>query len=85
MADPNEKYEDNDPGESVINGQRVSFYVDKNCIICAACIYEAPNNFKESDDATHDVVFKQPENEEELIQCYSALEVCPVEAIGDDG
>ena len=28
---------------------------------------------------------KQPENEEELEQCYEALENCPVETIGDDG
>ena len=85
MADPTDKFEDNVAGESNIDGKKVSFYVDRNCIICSVCIYEAPNNFRESDDATHDLVFKQPENEEELEACYNALDSCPVEAIGDDG
>jgi len=85
LADPSDKYEDNAPGESTIDGKRVSFYVDTACIICSVCIYEAPNNFKESDDATHDVVFKQPESSEELEECYNALDSCPVDAIGDDG
>ena len=43
------------------------------------------SNFKVSDDDDHDICYKQPENEEELDQCYEALENCPVEAIGDDG
>ena len=85
MADPNEKWEDNAKGESTINGKKVSFYVDRECILCSVCIDCAPNNFMESEDASHDFVFKQPENEEELAQCYDALETCPVEAIGDDG
>ena len=38
-----------------------------------------------SDDEDHDICFKQPENDEELAQCYEAMENCPVEAIGDDG
>jgi ferredoxin len=38
-----------------------------------------------SDDEDHDIAYKQPEDEEELEQCYEALENCPVEAIGDDG
>ena len=38
-----------------------------------------------ADDEDHDICYKQPENEEELEQCYEAMENCPVEAIGDDG
>ena len=38
-----------------------------------------------SDDGAHDYVYKQPETDEELDECYDALEQCPVEAIGDDG
>ena len=38
-----------------------------------------------SDDEDHDICYKQPENGEELAQCYEALENCPVEAIGDGG
>jgi len=50
--------------------------------VCSDC---APDNFRVSDDEDHDIVYKQPENEEELEQCYEAMENCPVEAIGDDG
>ncbi len=76
MADKTERYEDNVPGK---------FYVDRECIICSVCSSCAPNNFRMSDDGSHDIVYKQPENDEELDQCYEALESCPVEAIGDDG
>ena len=85
MPDPNEKWEDNVPGHSVISGKRVSFYVDKECILCSVCSDAAPNNFKMSEDEDHDICFRQPRNAEELEQCYEAMENCPVEAIGDDG
>ena len=76
MADKNDKFKDNAPGK---------FYVDRECIVCSVCADAAPNNFRESDDGDHDICYKQPENEEELEECYEALESCPVEAIGDDG
>ena len=43
-----------------------------------------PIIFRMSDDEDHDIRYKQPENEEELEQCYEFTENCPVEAI-DDG
>ncbi len=76
MADKEDKFEDNVPGK---------FYVDRECIFCDVCVQAAPNNFAPSEDGCHDYVYKQPENEEELEECYDALEQCPVEAIGDDG
>ena len=76
MALKEDKFPDNVPGK---------FYVDFECILCSVCTDCAPNNFKISDDGDHDVVYKQPETEEELDQCYEAMECCPVEAIGDDG
>lgn len=85
MADPNDQWEDNIGGSSTIDGKKVSFYVDRECILCSVCSECAPNNFKMSDDEEHDIVFKQPENAEELAGCYEAMENCPVEAIGDDG
>lgn len=85
MADPNNVWEDNAGGESVVNGKRVSFFVDKECILCSVCSDAAPNNFRMSDQEDHDICYKQPENAEELAQCYEALENCPVEAIGDQG
>tara|TARA_R100000664_G_scaffold34011_1_gene53383 strand:+ start:1598 stop:1855 length:258 start_codon:yes stop_codon:yes gene_type:complete len=85
MADPKDKWEDNVGEFSIIAGKKVSFYVDQECILCSVCSDAAPNNFRISDDGDHDICFKQPENEQELDQCYEALESCPVEAIGDDG
>ena len=85
VADPTDIWQDNIKGEQTINGKRVSFYVDMECILCSVCSDAAPNNFRMSDDEDHDICFKQPDDEEELAQCYEALENCPVEAIGDDG
>ena len=85
MADKDDKWEDNVGGYSLVAGKKVSFYVDRECILCSVCTDCAPANFKISDDEDHDVVYKQPENEEELEACYEALENCPVDAIGDDG
>ncbi len=76
MAELAERWEDNVPG---------AWYTDKNCILCSLCVDLAPANFKESDDGDHDVVFKQPANDEELAQCKEAMEQCPVEAIGNNG
>ena len=85
MADPTNTWDDNVFGESVISGKRVSFFVDKECILCSVCSDAAPNNFRMSDQEDHDICFKQPESSEELAQCYEAMENCPVEAIGDQG
>ena len=85
MADPKNRWEDNVGGEVTIAGKRLSFFVDKECILCSVCSDAAPRNFKMSDDEDHDVCYKQPETEDELAQCYEAMENCPVEAIGDHG
>ena len=85
MADKNDKWDDNVPGFLISKGKKISFYVDKECIFCNVCEEEAPNNFKQSDDESHDICYKQPEDENELQECYVAMEACPVEAIGDDG
>jgi len=85
MADPKDIWEDNVGGSAVIEGKRVSFYVDMECILCSVCSDCAPNNFKMAEDEDHDICFKQPSTPEELKACYEAAENCPVEAIGDDG
>ena len=69
----------------VTSGKPVSFYVDKECILCSVCSDAAPNNFRMSDEEDHDICFKQPENEEEERLSKEAMEGCPVEAIGSDG
>ena len=73
MAEVEDRWEDNVPG---------SWYVDKTCILCSLCSDLAPNNFKESEDGDHDVVYRQPRNADEVGQSQDALEQCPVEAIG---
>lgn len=85
MANPKDKYKDNDMTSVEFNGKKLSFYVDIECILCSACTDEAPDNFRISDHNTHDICFKQPQTDEELEQCYNALSACPVEAIGDNG
>ena len=85
MSDPQNIWEDNIRGAAEIGGKKLSFYVDMECILCSVCSDAAPANFRMSDDEDHDICYKQPENEDELEQCYEAMENCPVEAIGDDG
>ncbi len=76
MADPNDKFSENVEGP---------FYVDENCISCGVCVAEAPDNFEFTNGEHHAYVFKQPENEDEKDLCLDAVEVCPVDAIGNDG
>lgn len=76
MAQKTGRWEDNVQGR---------FYTDRTCILCCLCADLAPENFKESAGGDHDVVYKQPENDEEERQCMDAMISCPVEAIGLDG
>jgi len=85
MADPNNIWKDNVGGVVTVDGKKVSFYVDMECILCSVCSDAAPNNFRMSDDEDHDICYKQPENAEEYEECEEAMENCPVEAIGEDG
>tara|TARA_R100001082_G_C4248288_1_gene110328 strand:- start:73 stop:300 length:228 start_codon:yes stop_codon:yes gene_type:complete len=75
MANKDDMYDDNVEGK---------FYVDTECIDCNLCRETAPDNFTNHDDG-YSYVHKQPVNEEEENLCSTALEECPVEAIGDDG
>jgi cysteine desulfurase len=76
MAEIEEKYEDNVTGK---------FFVDEQCIDCDLCRETAPSCFTRNDDGGYSFVHKQPDNEEEEVQCREAMEGCPVEAIGDNG
>ncbi|MBN1648256.1 MAG: ferredoxin [Spirochaetales bacterium] len=75
MADKNNKVNGNISGK---------YYTDNNCTGCGLCESEAPENFKLNDDGIA-IVIKQPSNDSENEQCKSALESCPVDAIGDNG
>jgi len=76
MADKEDKYPDNVPGQ---------YYVDVECIDCDLCRQVAPDNFTRNEDEGYSYVYKQPNNSVEKELCEEALEGCPVEAIGDDG
>ncbi len=76
MADRKYKYSDNATGV---------FYVDTQCIACNACVQEAPFFFKMNNSEEHAFIFSQPKSLQEIDQCREALELCPVEAIGEDG
>lgn len=76
MADKKSKWAQNKPGK---------FYVDDQCIACDACVMEAPGFFTMNDDDGHAFVKLQPTTKEGLEECLSAMEACPVEAIGSDG
>ena len=55
------------------------------CIDCDACRTEAPANFRRDDEHGFSYVYKQPEDDDEREKCQTAMEACPVEAIGKDG
>ena len=76
MADKKSKFSENKPGK---------FYVDDQCIACDACVMEAPDFFTMNDDDGHAYVKLQPKTPQEIEECRSAMEACPVEAIGEDG
>lgn len=75
MADKSARRDENVQG---------AWYVDENCIGCGLCAGEAPENFEMGDDDLA-YVKKQPSGKEETDACASAMESCPVDAIGDDG
>ena len=73
MADLDQKVPENVDGR---------FFVDLTCIDCDLCRETAPANFHRLDDASYSYVGRQPETPEEEADCRSAMDYCPVEAIG---
>jgi ferredoxin len=76
MAELEDKLAENVPGR---------FYVDRNCIDCDVCRDTSPKNFAREDENGYSYVYRQPVTPEELELCEEAMNVCPVEAIGNDG
>jgi ferredoxin len=75
MADKNSKLATNVPG---------MYYVDSSCIGCGQCADIASVCFKMGADGLA-CVYNQPKAAGEKELCAEAKDVCPVEAIGDDG
>ncbi len=76
MAEFENKYPENANGK---------FYVDDQCIDCGLCQDTAPDNFTRSDDGHYSYVKAQPTNEEQEALCVEVMDLCAVEAIGNDG
>jgi ferredoxin len=80
MQDQLTRFAENVPGK---------YYTLRICIGCTLCAAIAPANFMENQDMELAVgncyVYKQPENEEEEALCEEAMEVCPADAIQNNG
>ena len=81
MADKSIRLADSVPG---------AWYVDDTCTPCHVCLDEAgPSSgfqlLEYTADETKVIFVKQPEGAEELDAAQRALEICPTNAIGDDG
>ena len=80
MSEKMRKLKENQPGK---------YYVDQHCIGCMLCSEIAPDNFRPSSDVDCEVaylfVYKQPSTEQEDDLCSESMDVCPVDAIRDDG
>ena len=81
MADKTIRLPDSVPGP---------WYVDDTCTPCHVCLDEAGPQagfslLKYNDDESKVLFVKQPGSDEELVAARNALEICPQNAIGDDG
>ncbi len=61
------------------------YFISTCCIGCALCPEIAPANFASNLDEGYEYVCKQPADSQEEQLCREALEICPVDAIGNDG
>lgn len=81
MAEKSLRLAENAPGR---------WYVDDTCTPCHTCMDVAgPNTpfplLKYNDDETRVYFVRQPTNPEEEAAAQESLEVCPTQAIGNDG
>lgn len=81
MADKTNRLSESVPG---------LWYVDDTCTPCHVCLDEAgPQSgfslLKYTDDESKVIFVKQPASADELVAARNALEICPQNAIGDDG
>ena len=76
FSDRKQKIGDNIPGK---------YYVNNRCIGCDICVEIAPENFCSNLEEGYEYVCKQPMTDLEEDLCREAMEICPVNAIGNDG
>lgn len=58
-----------------------NWYVNDECIGCDLCEETAPNVFRSASDGSQQIVYNQPDSEDDLELTREAVEYCPVEAI----
>lgn len=61
------------------------FYVDTRCINCSLCAEMAPDIFETNHEDGYEYVKKQPQNKTEHQLVAEAIELCPANAIQDNG
>ncbi len=80
MSERNDQFAENVAGK---------YYITKSCIGCTLCSVIDPANFMENTDEELAVgncyVYKQPETEAEELLCEEAMDVCPADAIRNNG
>lgn len=76
LSDRTSKIAENVPGK---------YYVDIRCIGCNVCAEIAPDNFRSDLEEGYEYVCKQPSTIVEEALCLEAMEICPVNAIWNDG
>lgn len=64
------------------DGAQGLYFIDQDCISCDTCGIVAPQHFVLTSDFDHAIILKQPETVEEIKNCESARQACPVCAIG---
>jgi ferredoxin len=80
MSERDERFSENIAGK---------YYITKSCIGCTLCSEIAPAHFMENIDEELAVgncyVYKQSETEAEALTCEEAMDVCPADAIRNNG
>jgi len=61
------------------------YYISDRCIGCSLCPEIAPANFASNLEEGYEYVCKQPVDQAEERLCREAMEICPVDAIADNG
>ena len=62
------------------------FWIDQDvCVACAVCYAEAGDNIRFDDHVARSYVYKQPEGDNEMAAVREAVDMCPVEAVKEDG
>lgn len=59
--------------------------MDDACIGCTLCAEIAADNFRSNLQEGYEYVYKQPASVEEERLCLEMMDICPVNAIGNDG